>query len=470
MKQKMLLSLPIGMSLRNLLLSGVYCELNKKYDVFLITTLNDRDFCQSLAPESTIFIYPPVNKIKGYIRSIFKKIDYFYFWIIHKPKTIEKYILKLKEDSKITYLLSSFVVKFWKRVIENSKLRKGILFFYLESNYTSLLVLNDIELVFIPTIDVQEDIILSNCANNIGIPLIALVHSWDNLPSRGSILFSPDLLLVWNYIMRDQAIEFHGIDSDTIKVVGIPQYDFYKKNIQISTRHVFFKKNNLIEYDKVITYTCVAKHVFPDEEKFIFNLYNLVHQGTFGNCLLIIRLHPTERTEYYEIILKNKNDIYVDIPDSLFAATYSDIHDIKGVENFVNLLYHSDIIINLASTITIDAAVFDTPVINIGYNIELPDSSWNSAEKWYHSTHFRNIIKTGGTALVFSEQELIITIKKYLENPKLHQQERNRIVEEQCYKIDGKTTQRIVKSIEETNILNQKNRSGLKRGKTKKTT
>jgi CDP-glycerol glycerophosphotransferase (TagB/SpsB family) len=110
---------------------------------------------------------------------------------------------------------------------------------------------------------------------------------------------------------------------------------------------------------------------------------------------------------------------------------------------------HSDVVINLASTVTIDAAVFDTPVINIAYNPALPASAWNYAEKWYSSTHYSNIVKAGGIRIAHSEAELIHHIQDYLHNPSRDKDGRRRLVEEQCYRIDGKASERIVDAIQE---------------------
>ena len=82
---------------------------------------------------------------------------------------------------------------------------------------------------FTASTDCIQDQILSYSAKKQNIPLITLVHSWDNLPSRGLLAVKPDLLLVWNGIMQKQAVELHQIKKENIKIVGVPQFEWYRK-------------------------------------------------------------------------------------------------------------------------------------------------------------------------------------------------------------------------------------------------
>jgi hypothetical protein len=377
------------------------------------------------------------------------KINYQYFWLRYKPKTVEKYMEKFKRESHLSFLWFGVLARIWGYIYNTPLGEEVISLVFFDSEYEKILSLKKIDQVFIPTTDVIEDIILSNTAKKNGIPVSCMVHSWDNLPSRGSLLAHTDNILVWNAIMAQQAKSFHHIDESKIIVVGISQYDCYKFKMPLVSRKDFLKKREIPVDSHIITYTCSAQRVFPDEPLFLEKLINLVQSKTFGDAVLIIRLHPTERYNEYIRLFQNKANIRIDIPDGLFAASLKEIQASEGIENFVNLLYHSDVIINLASTTTIDAAVFDTPIVNIAYNVQLSDTEWNAAYKWYQSTHFENIVKTKGTKIVHSEPQLIDAINIYLNNKNINHNERTSIVQEQCYKIDGLVAKRICDAIKE---------------------
>ena len=56
---------------------------------------------------------------------------------------------------------------------------------------------------------------------------MAVDPSWDNFTNKLLPVRRVDRLVVWNDLMRDQAIELHGYQRDEIRVTGVPQFDGY---------------------------------------------------------------------------------------------------------------------------------------------------------------------------------------------------------------------------------------------------
>lgn len=447
--KRLLISIPIGMSVRNIIQTDVFPAQRKNFDLVIMSHLIPQQI-GIYEQEGCIWLkYPALNAIQSMLIQQYRKIDYFYFWLKFKPATVKKYIEKLKRESLGQYMLQYGFAEVWNLAMKSGLGRKMISYLYRSKTYENILKEYNIDAVFVPSTDVQEDMVLMNVAKKMGIPVACFVHSWDNLPSRGSLVVEPDILLVWNNIMREQAQKLHNIPKEKIRVVGIPQYDTYKYKIPLLSRKEFMQNRNIEKYEKVITYTCSAKRVFPDEDVFLSRLIKLTQQQVFGNAVLIIRLHPSERAEQYMKLFHGQKDVIIDIPDGSFAAEYVSSISQNGIEKFVNLMKHSDIVINLASTVAIDAAVFDTHVVNVAYNIKLPSNAWNYAEKWYDSTHYSNAVKTGGIRIAHSEEELIRYMQAYLHDASLDREGRQKLVKEQCYKIDGKVAKRILSAIQE---------------------
>ena len=61
--------------------------------------------------------------------------------------------------------------------------------------------------------------------------------------------------------------------------------------------------------------------------------------------------------------------------------------------------------------------------------------------------HYQWIFATKGTSRVNSEQELKEEINKYLLNPKRKSKEREILRTKLCYKVDGKSSERMVNAI-----------------------
>ena len=87
----------------------------------------------------------------------------------------------------------------------------------------------------------------------------------------------------------------------------------------------------------------------------------------------------------------------------------------------------SNVIINLASTITLDAILFDTPVICPSFNNKISHHSWNAAAEWYKSSHFKEIVHSGAVPIVTSFEQLTREIEKALSTPNLLAKERKEL-------------------------------------------
>ena len=120
------------------------------------------------------------------------------------------------------------------------------------------------------------------------------------------------------------------------------------------------------------------------------------------------------------------------------------------MDRLANLLYHADVVVTGASTITIDAAVLDRPVINVAFDGKhtLPEHQ-SIRKNYFRFTHYIALVKTKGMRLVFSEGELIGWIKKYLANPSLDKEERKQMVHDFVGFTDGRSVERIVSAVME---------------------
>ena len=82
-------------------------------------------------------------------------------------------------------------------------------------------------------------------------------------------------------------------------------------------------------------------------------------------------MHPEERREYYQTKYKNDSYVSLDNPSSLFTAMPTGGSKVSedDIISFIALMKFSTIVINFASTISLDAILFDTPVICPRFNL-----------------------------------------------------------------------------------------------------
>ena len=70
---------------------------------------------------------------------------------------------------------------------------------------------------------ILSEVPLLRTAKRRGIRTVAVDPSWDNFTNKLIPVRQVDRLVVWNDIMKSQAIELHGYRDDMIRVAGAPQ-------------------------------------------------------------------------------------------------------------------------------------------------------------------------------------------------------------------------------------------------------
>ncbi len=110
-------------------------------------------------------------------------------------------------------------------------------------------------------------------------------------------------------------------------------------------------------------------------------------------------------------------------------------------------LRHADVVVNVASTISIEACIFDTPVVNICF--DGPDESpyVKSARRYYSFTHYVNITSRGAVRVARSPDEMVSMVARYLAEPSLDAAGRTQVVLDQCQFTDGRSAERVIQCV-----------------------
>ena len=115
--------------------------------------------------------------------------------------------------------------------------------------------------------------------------------------------------------------------------------------------------------------------------------------------------------------------------------------------HLADTMRHSDVAVNVASTITIEACVFDTPVVNIAFDGEADLPYPRSAARYYKFTHYVNITRRDAVRVAWTPAEMIGLINRYLADPALDAEGRRRVVADQVQFLDGRSGERIAQAV-----------------------
>ncbi len=301
------------------------------------------------------------------------------------------------------------------------------------------------DLVFLAHLFDEPEVNLLREAKRRKVKTIGYINSWDKVTSRCILRLLPDKAIVFNDIVKEEMINHNEMHENDIFVSGLPQYDyFYSDESNFLNREDFFKKIGISADKQLIVYASMGRAFSTSDWDMIDFLQKLVESDRLNKkCDLLVRFQPNDFVD--EIEIKKRAYLKYDQPGIRFGSKRGVDWDMNHADlsHLYATLKHMSILVCYASSISVDAAVFDKPIININYEIKENNIMLKSPTQHYNSEHYRNALKTGAIDLVNSENELIESINSYLNNPLIKTKERQKLVAEQCTYTDGQSGRRI---------------------------
>lgn len=309
--------------------------------------------------------------------------------------------------------------------------------------------------IYTPNMISHEDMRIIKGARRYKVMVIGMMKSWDNITSKAFVAMRPDWFIAQNEIIKKEMVKYLDFPENKIYVTGWPQFDIYTNKNIYQGREVFCKKLGLDVNKKIILYCGAGLMIAPYDIEVLNMLIRSIEQKKIRyDVQILFRLHPKYSSA--EESLDKNTLVIVDRPggNNLGKLSYWEFEE-DDILHLANSLYHSDVVICTASTMNIESAIFDKPVVNPAFDGDhkLPPSL--SVSRRYKYDHQLNINNTNGIKIAYSDEEFIQYLNDYLDDPKIDSDGRCKIVEEQCSKLDGLAGQRIaefiIKKIESIN-------------------
>ncbi len=300
------------------------------------------------------------------------------------------------------------------------------------------------QLVFATDLVHETDLACIRAGRDRGVPVIAMSRSWDNLTGKGLLRAPPDIFVVQNEILKRELERYHGVRPEHIRVVGIPHYDHYMSH-RPGVRQEFFANIGLDPGKRLILFAPIGDRHIRENVTDRAVLDMLVRARQAGelppDVQVLVRLPPT-----IPVTLGNFQPppwIKIERPGTQFGGSVKESElDREDDRHLIESLMQSELLITGPSTIAIDAAIFDKPIILIAFD-NGGRGYWQSIRCWYDYEHFRPIVESGGTRYAPDESSCLEAIRFYLEHPEADRTGRMRIVREQLWRRDGQSTERL---------------------------
>ncbi len=459
---KLAILMPMVWSIRNLVHSG-FLDYLKNLDIFLLLPNFDptnepnpvlSDLFRGVNCQSLII--PPVkSRFKGFrllreiIQSAFSRRNKIGSYAIYMkwfsrnysaPMRLRQVIVEffgfLAQPAPIFFSLYGLYDKLYRKEYDIFPIKKQLK----EINPAVLFTTVNVEDVY------ERAYVLA--AKELGIPIINAILSFDNLTSKSAHLIY-DYYLVWNRGMKDQLLHFYPqVRPEQVEVTGTPQFDFHRKPEFVWERDFTLSRLGLPVNSKYFLYGASPFSLTPKEPQLVKMLSEKMRQNEIlRDYWLVVRTHPKDDWERWRKETNNDQRIifsnaWDSTPDET-GWTYPTTDDLARL---TSSLAHSSACINIASTISLDAAILNRPVIGIDFENE-PNAPREILYEEYQADHYRPLVESGGLRLAHNWEEMMNLMIDAIQFPNRDLAARQNMVQQECGVVDGNSARRLAAAV-----------------------
>lgn len=298
-----------------------------------------------------------------------------------------------------------------------------------------------------------------------GIPNMTVIVGWDNSSSYNISGADVQYATCWSQLQKDELVYGSDWKPENVHIGGIPSYDGYFRKQWLMPRDEYFKLHNLDPNRKLISYASSFVHFAPNFPN-IEALAKLVSSDELAQpSQLLIRLHPSHFQDKPKIFVEERQRVFE------LEKKYPHVHVVQPValggslgyyggedmDEKSSMMAYSDVLVTVYSTMLVETAVHDTPMI--AATIDTPNG-WNKKNKfslslkeigdWPTHQRFRQA-KAGRVATNY--QQLKEALNLYLKDKTLDSSERRKFIENEITFTDASSGKRTAEYI--LKVLNQ---------------
>jgi len=287
-----------------------------------------------------------------------------------------------------------------------------------------------------------------------GIPNMTVIVGWDNSSSYNISGADVQWATCWSELQKEELVKGSDWNPEHVHVGGIPSYDGYFRKQWLMPRDDYFKLHGLHPQCKLISYASSFVHFAPNYPN-IEALAKLVSSDSLAEpSQLLIRLHPSHFQDKPKIFAEERQRVielekkypHVHVVQPVALGGSLGYYGGEDMDEKSSMMAYSDVVVTVYSTMLVETAVHDTPMI--AAVIDIP-GGWNKPKKFSLSlkeignwpTHKR-FRETKAGRIAENESQLRDMLNAYLRDPQLDSAERRKFVEDEVTFTDGMSGKR----------------------------
>ena len=262
-----------------------------------------------------------------------------------------------------------------------------------------------------------------------GIPTATFIFSWDNLTTKARVVAPFDHYLVWSEHMAEELRRFYpDVTAERVHVVGTPQFDpvrggtaWPRSRAELCRASWASTRTGPSSASPAATraparttrstwrrcWSVAARARWPASRRWCCAGPRSIGASATSGA-------PAPHPELVEAVPRWRYE-----PGRGWHEAYPTMGDVRLLTSLTEV---ADVNVNMASTMSIDFALRDTPVVNLGCDRD-PDEG--RAEAYYRFEHYRPVVELGAVRVARDPAELAAHLSAYLAAPDLDAAERD---------------------------------------------
>jgi hypothetical protein len=272
-----------------------------------------------------------------------------------------------------------------------------------------------------------------------GIPVVAMMNSWDNPSQKAVVTAQPDKLIVWGDQTRAHAIEYMAMPPEDVLAFGAAQFQVYRKTVT-ETDSELRAEFGVPEGRPVVLYGGVSKSV--NETRHLKMLDDAIEAGNIEPCHIVYRPHPWREClvegedDFFALALKNVTmdpsmvEYYrhiAETPDpALFMADYDKTRRLMALITCA---------ISPLSTLMLEVIMHGKQVMMFFPRIDMETKYGPFNRISLRLAHFKGFFDSDGVTQCMEQAELpeaVNTMLRQADDPKI----RRRLLEHASHYVD----------------------------------
>ncbi|MEX0996590.1 MAG: UDP-glycosyltransferase [Flavobacteriaceae bacterium] len=234
-------------------------------------------------------------------------------------------------------------------------------------------------------------------AQDLGIPTATFIFSWDNLP-KATMVVETDYYFVWSEHMKAELLFYYPyIKENQIIISGTPQFEIHFDSSLKQTKNHFCAENNLDANKRYLCFSGDDITTSPHDPYYLEETAKAVRleNNKGGNWSILFRRCPVDFSSRYDNVLSNfKNEIIELSPlwEQVGDQWNTVMPTPEDNRRLVNTVEHSELIINVGSSMVFDGICHGVPTCYINYN-PIDEELKKDIHTIYKYIHFESMPK-----------------------------------------------------------------------------